>query len=239
MSTLALNLNSKDQVYHDKMKEVSAFMAELALPSDVKDRVIEFYDFLWGQRKSFKATTIMEELPLSLVTEIAEFTHKRMLQRNPHLGDCDQSLIQMLAFKLNDGQCLLPDECIFAEGDTPDYVYIIGKGAVNMHTADMEVGRVDGNMKRRLVMTSSRTLSPICGYPTRQTLLSSHTIGDHFGEVPLLEDDNVFQCIVNEDHLASDGVHYHPEDHHVLAFTDDFTELYSLCSVEFCTILTL
>ena len=70
-------------------------------------------------------------------------------------------------------------------------------------------------------------------------LLSSHSIGDHFGEVPLLEDDKVLQCIVSDDHLAEDGEHHHPKDHDVLAFTDDFTELYSLCSVEFCTIISL
>ena len=72
ISVLLQSLGRLDNIFKEKMENISFYMHDLSLPPSIQTRVRNYYTFLWARHKSFSASNQLEDLPPSLANQIAQ-----------------------------------------------------------------------------------------------------------------------------------------------------------------------
>eukprot|EP00948_MAST-09A_sp_MAST-9A-sp1_P002245 g2245.t1 len=131
MTAIISDMSNKNREYTDKMQAVNQYMMELKLPPETKSMVRAYYDFVWKQKKTFSNNqTLLDELPVSLYSLIARYTHQRMLQQSELFKSFNEEFLYVLSMRLGQSVCMLPEEVIFLQDDNAESMIFIHKGSV-------------------------------------------------------------------------------------------------------------
>jgi hypothetical protein len=131
MTSIISSMNTTEAKYQEKMEQVNTFLKELHLPPKLKARVKGYYDYKWLRHRTFETNTVMEELPVSLSSDIATYNHKKMLQKSPLFATFQPGFLQLISMCFQP-QIALPKECLFGYGDESDKMYFMNKGVVDI-----------------------------------------------------------------------------------------------------------
>ncbi len=78
MTSIISRMNTTEVEYQEKMEQVNLFLNELHLPPKLRGRVRGYYAYKWQRHRSFEKNTVMEELPVSLSSDISTYNHKKV-----------------------------------------------------------------------------------------------------------------------------------------------------------------
>jgi hypothetical protein len=57
--------------YQQKMDAIRQYMSDRAMDSDMQERVLEYYDYVWERNKGIDVKNLFEDMPSTFKSEVA------------------------------------------------------------------------------------------------------------------------------------------------------------------------
>ena len=148
VSSLVANLDVARAAYTRHMEEVNAFLRAQKIPSELQERVRDYYSYLWEQKKSVTNGNVVEGLPQSLSLEILMYQNRSLIEKVEVFRGADDMFIRE-AVQMLRPRVFLPSEYIVRQGEYGDCMYFLTLGElevlVDEHTvAKLATGSVFG-----------------------------------------------------------------------------------------------
>ncbi|KAJ3382973.1 Kinesin-like protein kif27 [Entophlyctis sp. JEL0112] len=65
------NMDSRRVAYHQKMDAIKQYMNDRDMDSDMQERVLEYYDYMWERNKGIDVKNLFEDMPSTFKSEVA------------------------------------------------------------------------------------------------------------------------------------------------------------------------
>ncbi|KAJ8388539.1 hypothetical protein AAFF_G00132530 [Aldrovandia affinis] len=121
------SLRDRDNVFFPNHELVKAYLRSHRISRELRGRVNGWYQHLHINRKITRENEILEQLPITLRTEIAVSVHLPTLCKVTIFQNCETSLLEELVLKLTP-QVYSPGEYVCRKGDVGHEMYIIKEG---------------------------------------------------------------------------------------------------------------
>ena len=138
LSNVASLLARKDAAreHHvDNLDKVENFMRSHHIPNMTRAKVRSYYHYMWRTKQGYRDSSVMDELPKKIQSELFFHINKPVLDRVPFLKCASHDLVEDLMNELEERVCI-PGERIFKIGDHGDAMFFIYKGAVDVIIAN-------------------------------------------------------------------------------------------------------
>ena len=123
VGSMITNMNAGRAEFQQKMDGVKRYMDFRKVGDDVEKRVIKWFDYLWTNKQSLDAESVLGTLPDKLKAEIAMHVHLDTLRRVAIFQDCEPGLLMELVLKLQ-LSVFSPGDYICRKGDIGKEMYI-------------------------------------------------------------------------------------------------------------------
>ena len=122
-------LNHAKTKYELKLEDVAECMTNLEMPDELKNRVLDYYRFMWRTHRTTDGEPIpfMKELSPSLSDEVDLFLKRSLITKSELFKDAPADYLRALVPRLNHMICLRGDY-IAREGEFGDTMYFIASG---------------------------------------------------------------------------------------------------------------
>eukprot|EP00944_MAST-04C_sp_MAST-4C-sp1_P015238 g15238.t1 len=122
-------LNHAKTKYELKLEDVAECMNNLEMPNDLKNRVLDYYRFMWTTHRTTDGEPVpfMKELSPSLSDEVDLFLKRSLIMKSELFKDAPADYLRALVPRLNHMICLRGDY-IAREGEFGDTMYFIASG---------------------------------------------------------------------------------------------------------------
>ncbi|CDQ91301.1 unnamed protein product [Oncorhynchus mykiss] len=121
------NLRDRDNVFFPNHELVKGYLRNRYISKELRNRVNDWYQHLYINRKITRENEILQQLPVQLQTEIAVSVHLPTLSKVTIFQNCETSLLEELVLKLIP-QVYSPGEYVCRKGDVGHEMYIIKDG---------------------------------------------------------------------------------------------------------------
>eukprot|EP00520_Triparma_pacifica_P000353 CAMPEP_0118649484 /NCGR_PEP_ID=MMETSP0785-20121206/9728_1 /TAXON_ID=91992 /ORGANISM="Bolidomonas pacifica, Strain CCMP 1866" /LENGTH=1037 /DNA_ID=CAMNT_0006541775 /DNA_START=141 /DNA_END=3257 /DNA_ORIENTATION=- len=126
-STIIMQLNQAKRQFEEKMQQVNEYMREKKLPSQLRDKVRDYYHLAYSEGKIFDETGILSELAPSLRSEILHYNSRDLYQLVPIFASSPYTFTADIANVIRP-EIAFAEEPIIMEGTSGDSIYFIYKG---------------------------------------------------------------------------------------------------------------
>lgn len=196
VAILIPNSNANTTSYERKMVTVFSVMNELQLPVVLRERIQEYYEYLWREYESLdgKIVGFSEGLTHSLGIEVALFKYMELVIHVPYWLDCSTDFQKQLILRLQ-VRVYLPDDFVIRQGEVGDEMYMINLGqcelvaTVNKTTTEHPVPTIlnqPPSEKPTKAPTSQCRAWTITNPPSSAGFTSVLRQGQWFGELALI-----------------------------------------------------
>ncbi|XP_048881622.1 potassium/sodium hyperpolarization-activated cyclic nucleotide-gated channel 3 [Brienomyrus brachyistius] len=131
-TALIQSLDSSRRQYQEKYKQVEQYMSFHKLPSDVRQKIHEYYEHRY-QGKMFDEENILGELSDPLKEEIVSFNCRSLVANMPLFANADPNFVTAVLTKLR-FEVFQPGDFIIREGTVGRKMYFIQHGRVSVLT---------------------------------------------------------------------------------------------------------
>ncbi len=135
VASLLSNIDTTKASFLKKMEDVNSYLTYKSVPRKIKQKVNDYYQYLWHNRLVQSEKGLIADLPDSLKTEILLHVNKRLLDQVPYFKDTDKNFIGEIISHLQP-MVFIPGEYIFKKGDVGNSMYFISSGSVNILSFD-------------------------------------------------------------------------------------------------------
>jgi voltage-gated potassium channel len=135
VATLLANIDLAKAHYISTMERLSTFMRYRNIPLPLQRRVYDYYTYLWENRLGYDESNVLDELPLSLRTEVSLVLRRDFIARVPFLQGASHDLVRDLALELRP-VVYTPGDYIVHAGEIGHHMYFISRGTVEVIAAD-------------------------------------------------------------------------------------------------------
>jgi CRP-like cAMP-binding protein len=118
-------------------------MSDQQLPSDVKKRVLTYYEYLWERNKGVDSNSLFDDMPLCMKAEVYLNVAQDVLEKIPLFEGVEASFMRNLAVRVRP-TLFLPGDYILREGDTALGMYCLKRGKVDVLDDNERVIRTFG-----------------------------------------------------------------------------------------------
>ena len=112
-----------------------AFMHYRHIPRALQQRVRDYYDYLWEQRRVFDETKILKDLPPSLSTDVSLFLKRDLIENVPLFQGASDAFIREVALEL-ESVVVMPGDFIIRAGERGRDMYFISRGTAEALAPD-------------------------------------------------------------------------------------------------------
>ena len=109
IASILANTDLVKSQFIEKMQKISTFMKYKNLPLELQSSILEYYDYIWKNRKGFDENIILSELPPAVRERVSLHLNKPLVKKVPFLRDANESLIAKIVMNLK--------PLVFMEGD--------------------------------------------------------------------------------------------------------------------------
>ena len=131
ITTLLQRLDMKRAMYHSRVNQLNTFLQYRQVPPSVKHRILDYYEYLWENRKGFDEKKLLRDLPESLQAELSMSLKRDLIAKVPFFQQADDALIKDIAGRLKP-VIFTPNDMLFYEGDQAHSMYFVGKGLIKI-----------------------------------------------------------------------------------------------------------
>jgi hypothetical protein len=133
ISSLISNEDSTQSRFQEKVRSISAFMRYRNVPTFVQERVRNYYNYAFDQRKMypFDDEHVLSDLSVSLQREIFLYMNKDLVEKVPFFKGRDPNFIRSVMFVMKP-MIFAPGDIIVIEGEVGRSMYFIVKGQVEV-----------------------------------------------------------------------------------------------------------
>ncbi|MEW6564156.1 MAG: cyclic nucleotide-binding domain-containing protein, partial [Spirochaetota bacterium] len=176
VSSLVANLDVAKSTYRRHLDEVNAFLHAQRIPSQLQERVRDYYSYLWEQQRGVSTMQVLQEFPRSLSQEILLHLNREVIERVELFRGADELFIRE-AMQLLKSEVFLPGEYIIRQGEYGDCMYFLTSGIVQVVADGIEIARLGPGSpfgETALIEQGRRNASVISiGYSTGYRLAKS------------------------------------------------------------------
>ncbi|KAH8078516.1 voltage-gated potassium channel [Aureococcus anophagefferens] len=129
ITAIIVNSNVSTQEFEEQLLRTNEYMRSLHLPTELRDRIREYYFHRWSEGKIFDETLILERLNPELCTEILFYKIRELVPKVPLLRTSGKRFPELLAASM-EPQVFVAGDIVVTEGETGNTMYFIDKGVV-------------------------------------------------------------------------------------------------------------
>ncbi len=138
ISNLIANMDIAKTSHKEKVERINTFLKYKNIPAPLQRRVNNYYDYLWESRRGYNETAVIEELPLSLKTQITLQMNKELIQKVPLFEHAPDSFLKEVILNL-EPVIFTPGDYIMEAGEMGYEMYFISSGRVEILSADESI----------------------------------------------------------------------------------------------------
>ena len=137
VSMYIANFSANSTAYQRKMEYLFESMNHLALPQQLKHRIIMYYDHIWKEYRSLDGRVhgFIPELSKQLESEVYLYLRTNLILSVPFLRQCSPEVVQRLVTILCT-QVFLPNDYIVHKGVPGEEMYLISRGTCEVTVND-------------------------------------------------------------------------------------------------------
>ena len=136
IGTVAGRLMRKDPAtvrYQENIDGLAALLHYRSLPAGMRNRIVDFYRFIWRKRLGYDETSFLQSLPDSLRTEVALHLKKEVIEKVSLFSNASDEFKSEIALLLKP-IFLVPGDYIFKAGDIGKEMYFVVNGELDALT---------------------------------------------------------------------------------------------------------
>jgi voltage-gated potassium channel len=137
IATILVSIDPARVSYLQRMEQLGAFMSYREFPADLRDRIVEYYRYLWQRRLGHDESELLSGLPPSLRTEVALFLNRDLIKRVPMFRRASDAFIREVALELTP-VVLMPGDYVVRAGDKGRSMYFVSRGVLEVVSPDGE-----------------------------------------------------------------------------------------------------
>ncbi|KAH8057515.1 voltage-gated potassium channel [Aureococcus anophagefferens] len=127
ITAIIVNSNVSTQEFDEQLLRTNEYMRALHLPTELRDRIRDYYFHRWSEGKIFDESLILERLNPELCTEILFYKIRELIPKVPLLRTAGKRFPEILATAM-DPQVFIEGDAVFIEGEHGQMMYFIDKG---------------------------------------------------------------------------------------------------------------
>jgi hypothetical protein len=119
------------RIARDKMKRLNEYMRMRNLPKDMRQQIVEHFEYVWRSRTVYNEEEIFEEVPSHLRQSIALYLHAELIDNVPFLREMGKDCVSFLVTKLQP-TVVSAGQYVFKQDFYGQEMYIIADGEVEV-----------------------------------------------------------------------------------------------------------
>uniref|UniRef100_A0A7S3GJZ9 Cyclic nucleotide-binding domain-containing protein n=1 Tax=Palpitomonas bilix TaxID=652834 RepID=A0A7S3GJZ9_9EUKA len=128
-TSIMQNFGAAERRFQEHQSQVEEYLSFRDIPDPIKERTRHYLESLWIRQRGMDETGILNELTLSLRTDISSHLHRNILESIPLFKGCDNNFFSSLCVLLRP-IIFLPSEYIVRAGEAGESMFILSKGSV-------------------------------------------------------------------------------------------------------------
>ena len=80
--------NAEEAGHREDLEKLARTMRQLDVPRDVRERVYQYFNYVWVRHRNFSEDAFLQKLPETLHREVAAHVHIKDIMRVPLFKDC-------------------------------------------------------------------------------------------------------------------------------------------------------
>ena len=138
IANIIANIDIAKSQYQEKMEKVTTFMKYKHIPSDLKDKINDYYEYLWESRRGYDESSILADLPKPLQTSISLFLNRDIIQKVPLFQNTSEEFIKDIILNL-EPVVFTPGDYVVIKGEIGYEMYFISRGSVDVVSEDEKI----------------------------------------------------------------------------------------------------
>ncbi|KAJ1542162.1 hypothetical protein HK405_010165, partial [Cladochytrium tenue] len=137
IASVLSNMDSRRVSYQQKMDAVRQYMADRAMDSDMQERVLCYYDYLWERNKGIDVKNLFEDMPSAFRSEMALSLNSEIIDKANIFRGCSVGFRRIIAIFMK-LYLFTADEYVVHKGDIGEEMYFVTQGRIDIYaTEDM------------------------------------------------------------------------------------------------------
>ncbi len=125
------NMQKSKIKFQNKMDNIKKYMKTTEVPTNLQEKVIKWFDYLWSYGHPVDERHALDALPDKLKAEIGIHVHFETLKKVDFFEECDQGLLWEIVVRLR-SQVYSPGEYVCRKGDVGREMYIVNSGKLEV-----------------------------------------------------------------------------------------------------------
>ncbi len=138
IANIIANIDIAKSQYQEKMEKITTFMKYKHIPSDLKDKINDYYDYLWESRRGYDESSILTDLPKPLQTSVSLFLNRDIIQKVPLFQGTSEEFIKDIILNLQP-VVFTPGDYVVIKGEIGYEMYFISRGSVDVVSEDEKI----------------------------------------------------------------------------------------------------
>ncbi|MDC7232994.1 MAG: ion transporter, partial [Spirochaetales bacterium] len=138
IANIIANIDIAKSQYQEKMEKVSTFLRYKKIPADLKDKISDYYDYLWESRRGYDESSILSDLPKPLQTSVSLFLNREIIQKVPIFQGASEEFIKEIILNL-EPVVFTPGDYVVIKGEIGYEMYFISRGSVDVVSEDESI----------------------------------------------------------------------------------------------------
>ncbi|KAI9217498.1 hypothetical protein BC828DRAFT_391007 [Blastocladiella britannica] len=192
VTSILANRDSQRSRFQQKLLSVRQYMDHNHFDQTTRNRVSNYYDYLWKRNKGIDAKTIFADLPTTFQAELALGINGHIISKVPLFADTEIGFMRMLSLALQP-VLFLPNEYVVKKGDIGSEMFFIHRGRVDVVSeegavvfATMNEGSFFGEIA--LFLSRPRTASIRASTYTDIYVLSKQNLDEVLSYYPIIKE---------------------------------------------------
>ncbi len=138
IANIIANIDIAKSQYQEKMEKVTTFLRYKNIPHDLKNKISDYYDYLWESRRGYDEASILEDLPKPLKTSVSLFLNRGIIQKVPIFQGASEEFIKEIILNLKP-VVFTPGDYVVIKGEIGYEMYFISRGSVDVVSEDESI----------------------------------------------------------------------------------------------------
>ncbi|KAJ3354426.1 Kinesin-like protein kif27 [Entophlyctis luteolus] len=125
------NMDSRRVAYHQKMDAIKQYMNDRDMDSDMQERVLEYYDYMWERNKGIDVKNLFEDMPSTFKSEVALSLNAAIIDKSAIFLGTSIGFRRKIAISMK-LYLFTANEYVIHKGDLGSEMFFITQGRIDI-----------------------------------------------------------------------------------------------------------
>ncbi|KAJ3081216.1 hypothetical protein HDU99_006275 [Rhizoclosmatium hyalinum] len=131
-------MDSRRVAYHQKMDAIKQYMNDRDMDSDMQERVLEYYDYMWERNKGIDVKNLFEDMPTTFKSEVALSLNNAIIEKAAIFAGTSIGFKRSIAISMK-LYLFTANEYVIHKGDLGTEMFFITQGRIDVFwTTDLQ-----------------------------------------------------------------------------------------------------